>query len=607
MRKRDNRRYLELGQSYRESKDYDLAIEELKRALKFGYDDAELHLELGRVYREIKDFDSAIKELNRAIEFNLNDNEAYLELGRTYREKGEYHKAIEELNTALTINSSDGRIYLEIGRVYQQKRDYDSGQRELEKAVALGLDNVEVHLELSRTYREKKKYAEAIDEFKAALRHDASSARMHLELGWIYHDNENYELAVKELEEALRLGIDSEELHISLGRMYRKIGKHEFSVREFKTVIDKSSDRDDTFFKNKMLNEIEISQGKIVLESKPIGLGITLTSKCNLRCMMCDIWKEPWEIPKKTIQEVIALFPYLERIVWQGGEVFLLSYFNELFEEAVLYPNLKQTIITNGLLIDDKWAEKLSRDNVCLTYSVDAVDRDTYEYITGGKSKFGDLIRSIKLINKYRQEHDCHKDPFNKMTTIINVVVMESNYHQLENFVDFAKEYQFDEVQLVPILGLKESENIFLNKNKKAREYLVDIFPKVLKKAQGYNIVLHNWLPQIESEEVTPLRGNEQKENCLISEHAIRKSKEVICFLPWQQMFMTPDRKLKPGCYCSKEIGDINISSLKEIWNGKVIQQYRRKLLDNDFCDLCDSMCVSGTIPKKELKVSRYW
>jgi len=298
--------------------------------------------------------------------------------------------------------------------------------------------------------------------------------------------------------------------------------------------------------------------------------------------------------------------PTLERVVWQGGEVFLLDYFSGLFEKAASCKQLKQTIITNGLLINEKWAEKLARDNVALTYSIDAVTSDLYEDIVGGGAKFEDLLRSINLVNAYRKKHDCHKDPFNKMTTILNVVVMDSNYRQLEEFIDFARQYQFDEVQLVPILGIKGQENIFANQDQQARAFLSQVIPRVIKKAQDYGAVLHNWLPPIPGGEDNAGKENVSEENCKHSPCVGRQRKEVICYLPWQQMFMTPDRKLKPGCYCSMDLGDVNKNSLLEIWNGQAMQLYRQKLLANDYRDLCDISCVSGVIPNKELKVSRY-
>jgi len=45
------------------------------------------------------------------------------------------------------------------------------------------------------------------------------------------------------------------------------------------------------FFDNKILNENEINEGKIILKSKPLTLRIVITNLCNLECVMCGISK----------------------------------------------------------------------------------------------------------------------------------------------------------------------------------------------------------------------------------------------------------------------------------------------------------------------------
>ena len=66
-------------------------------------------------------------------------------------------------------------------------------------------------------------------------------------------------------------------------------------------------------------------------------------------------------MPEKTVDELVGLFPYLEVINWQGGEVFLVDYFEGLMNKASEYPNLKQQVVTNGSLLNERWAAKLAR------------------------------------------------------------------------------------------------------------------------------------------------------------------------------------------------------------------------------------------------------
>ncbi|MBU1125084.1 MAG: SPASM domain-containing protein, partial [Candidatus Omnitrophica bacterium] len=122
-----------------------------------------------------------------------------------------------------------------------------------------------------------------------------------------------------------------------------------------------------------------------------------------------------------------------------------------------------------------------------------------------------------------------------------------------------------------------------------------------------YGIILHNWLPAISPKDTpAPVHTDTLQANHSLGERPPQKTKDILCYLPWQQMFMTPDHKFKPGCYCRQDLGDSNLYSLEELWNSEVMQRYRQKLLDHQYADICEGVCVSGVIPSKELKVSRY-
>lgn len=61
---------------------------------------------------------------------------------------------------------------------------------------------------------------------------------------------------------------------------------------------------------------------------------------------------------------------------------------------------------------------------------------------------------------------------------------------------------------------------------------------------------------------------------------------------PWKSKTRMFLRRKKP-------IGDIFKNSLEEIWNNEEMQLYRKKLLDNDYLDLCNSSCILGFISKE--------
>ena len=130
---------------------------------------------------------------------------------------------------------------------------------------------------------------------------------------------------------------------------------------------------------NKLLSEKEIASGAVVLKSVFRGLGVALTSRCPLKCIMCSGWEHKWDIPESTVSEISGSFKYLSRLYWQGGEVFLSRYFEPLFDEASRFINIRQEIVTSGLMIDLRWAEKLVSANLNLILSIDGIEKETYE------------------------------------------------------------------------------------------------------------------------------------------------------------------------------------------------------------------------------------
>lgn len=359
------------------------------------------------------------------------------------------------------------------------------------------------------------------------------------------------------------------------------------------------------FLQNKALNEVEVAEERIVLESKPRGMGITLTTRCNLNCIMCDVYESLWDIPEETVKEIIQFMPYLQQIIWQGGEVFLSRYFESLFEKASSYSNLRQLIVTSGILIDDKWAKKLVKSKTSLNYSIDGVTRDTYETIRRG-AKFKDLLESIDIVNKYREKYRCDGKDSDKFTMIMNVVIMKSNYHQLTHFVDFAKSYNFETLLLSPVQKVTNYENIFLHKDLEADKYIEKNIPEVIEKARKWGITLYNMLPNINDYG----SGNkeygvqsERTDTCLKVDHNTDK---LLCYWPWQHLFIETDGNVRPHCYCPKEIGNVYVNSLEEIWNSEEMQFYRKKILDNDYRLCCNQRCASGAIPGEQLSFNHW-
>jgi MoaA/NifB/PqqE/SkfB family radical SAM enzyme/predicted Zn-dependent protease len=469
---------------------------------------------------------------------------------------------------------------------------------------------VEQHIREAKALLENKRFDQAIKEFERAINMGYEGKEVHKDLGFAYLAQREYDLAISQLQQALSFGRRDVHIYLALGRAYRGKGEYENSVKVFNLAFQAVPPQEATFYNNKILNEIEISQGKTVLESKPLGLWVTLTTRCNLRCVMCNIWKRPFDLHSKTIKEIINYFPYLEKLYWQGGEVFLSEYFEELLERTSDYPHIEQNINTNGILINEKWASKFSGKNISLTFAIDGITKETYEKIRRG-ARFEDLIRSIELVNiqKGRDRDSRNLDSSKGITTIMSFMVMKSNYRQLEGTLDFTKRYNFDYLQIYPIDGTIDQENIFVHKDREAIRYINEVKHRVEEKAREYGIRLLMRLPEDKAAAGDNHdKGGQQDNSCgqgpkrrlsagdanvnacasSFSETRIcPELRDGFCYLPWQHLFLDGTGEVRPSCYCQESVGDIKYSSLEEVWNGDKMRSYRQRILNRQYYGLC--------------------
>ena len=125
---------------------------------------------------------------------------------------------------------------------------------------------------------------------------------------------------------------------------------------------------------------------------------------CNLGCTYCfylekaELFKETTvhrmsdEVLEETIRQVMAQSGKEVSIIWQGGEPTLMGL--EFFEKVIKYEQIYgkgktvgNGLQTNGLLIDEEWAEFLQRYNFLVGLSIDGPQHvhDHYRLTRNGR------------------------------------------------------------------------------------------------------------------------------------------------------------------------------------------------------------------------------
>ncbi|MBN2407419.1 MAG: tetratricopeptide repeat protein [Elusimicrobia bacterium] len=609
------------GHIYRDRGDEAAAEKEYEKALEKGYDTADVRLDLAKICKMRGMAEKAAVHLKEVLRVNPGSWRAHAELGRIFESRKDLSGAEEEFSAATRISGCGGEVYFELAGVYRQKKDPVTAMENYRKALLKKFDEVYVredlakacdlagetaqaiaeylraaemdparpgpHLELARIYERSGEYGAAEAEFRKAVELDPGNKRYRMELGSFYEKTADKKAAERMYEESLVTAGEDDALRLKLGVLYRERGEFTLSARQFERVIDHMPGNGSPRFRNMVLNEKEISMKKEVMESFPRYLAVCLTNRCNIRCTMCNVWQRQWSIPENTVGGIKRFMPYLQKISWQGGEVFYSPYFRELFEEAAKYDGLEQVIGTNGLMIDKEWAESIGRAGASLNVSIDGVTKSTYEHVHEG-AKFEDLLSNLELINRYRVA-----DADKRIRGMgLQLVVMKENYGDLKSLAGFIGKYGFSSLRLLPLWNISGAENDLYSDPGVRKEVV-----KLVMRLRGEGVHVFCGLP------IEIPAGRENQSGPASPREDVGVGSASRCLLPWQQLNICCSGDVIIHCFCpTLKVGNVKDSSLEEIWNGAAIRDVRKKMSENAYHDGCHPSCVAGIISRGELQ-----
>ncbi|HEY0769883.1 MAG TPA: radical SAM protein, partial [Sphingobacteriaceae bacterium] len=127
-------------------------------------------------------------------------------------------------------------------------------------------------------------------------------------------------------------------------------------------------------------------------------------SRCNCRCVMCDIWKanhNKKEISPDTLRQHIHAFKQLgvREIVFSGGEALMHSNLWE-FASVLKRENIKLTLLSTGLLLS-KHAESILMyiDGVIVSLDGSEEVHDAIRQVPNGFQKLAEGVRRLKTLD----------------------------------------------------------------------------------------------------------------------------------------------------------------------------------------------------------------
>lgn len=292
------------------------------------------------------------------------------------------------------------------------------------------------------------------------------------------------------------------------------------------------------------------------LEKYPKYINIETVNTCNARCIMCGIDFDKRKNIKmddalfdKIINEIELNSEYVERIN--------LFFDNEPLMDKSLPEKIKRLknsgiknvmIASNGSIISETAARKLVESGLDEIYlSIDSLKPEVYEKIRVGLS-FERVYKNIRGLIKVRNDYN------SSLKIRLQMVLQEENKSESKEFIEHWKQH------------LRKDD-------------VVVVFRA------------HNWGGVVDVE------GFDGDENL----------NKIPCTILWSNIMIHSDGSV---ALCSVDteqdsqytLGNINESSIKEVWNGAVLNEYRKNhlLWRKDKYKLCDGCTTWREDPKEE-------
>lgn len=174
----------------------------------------------------------------------------------------------------------------------------------------------------------------------------------------------------------------------------------------------------------------------LILKNKPLYVHYGITHRCNLRCRMCDIYRDAKENEELDITQIEKVFEVLRRlgIVYVsigGGEPFLRKDLLEVIQ-LLRRKGFMIRLLTNGTVFDEGLIKNLVSAGLKeFSLSLDTLDIQKQDYICNYENTWEKVIRSIDILSELL--------PKNDRLLLINTVVSPFNIKELPDMSQFAK------------------------------------------------------------------------------------------------------------------------------------------------------------------------
>jgi tetratricopeptide (TPR) repeat protein len=208
------------GEAYEKESNYQLAVENLKKAISLAPDYDYARNNLGTVYGKLNQLDLAIKEYKHVLKVNDHFPTAHFNLGKVYEIKGVPDEAIKEYYLAIKKQHDFYQAYFNLANIYSRRKEYQKAIETYEEFLKYKPSMPVAYLELGKVLIKTEKVDEAFKYFSKAAELDSNYVPAKVAIGNIFMMKGNFKKAEEIYQQVLRIDPKNFTVYNNLGLIY---------------------------------------------------------------------------------------------------------------------------------------------------------------------------------------------------------------------------------------------------------------------------------------------------------------------------------------------------------------------------------------------------
>jgi len=269
-------KFIYQGYALRRLGQFDKAIEDFQKSLKYEADTLNISLEKATTYRQSGNFDAATEEFKSCANFEKVSAEYHYQLGRLQEAQGLYEEAMDNYKTALELAPGHQKALFHLAYRCDLSGDEEAAIDYYKQITSTGPVYVSALLNLAVLYEDQDKYDKAAQCVEMVLEHHPNHQRAIM----FQKDIDSSKTMVYDEEKEKKKTRKSQILETPISDFELSVRSRNCLKRmNINTVGDLLNITEIELLSYKNFGETSLAEVKTILDSKALKLGMALEEK----------------------------------------------------------------------------------------------------------------------------------------------------------------------------------------------------------------------------------------------------------------------------------------------------------------------------------------